>query len=40
MRTRRMVDHIPDNKLGEYRRAIEDYDQALRINPGYAPSVS
>ena len=22
--------------LGEYRRAIEDYDQALRINPGHA----
>ena len=22
--------------LGEYRRAIEDYDQALRLNPGYA----
>ena len=24
------------NKLGEYRRAIEDYDQALRLDPGDA----
>ena len=23
-------------KLGEYRRAIEDYDQTLRIDPGHA----
>ncbi len=27
---------IAYTKLGEYRRAIEDYDQALRLDPGYA----
>jgi tetratricopeptide (TPR) repeat protein len=25
-----------NDDLGEHRRAIEDYDQALRIDPGYA----
>ena len=24
--------------LGEYRRAIEDYDQTLRLDPGYPPA--
>ena len=27
---------IAFNDIGEYRRAIEDYDQALRIDPGFA----